>query len=198
MIATEGQRWRTDPKYLATHPLRLCEWCATPIARGSGSKQYCCIGCRLLASVERRGECWEWQRTVNKHGYGVLKVRMHDDVPGDGGRKLRTAHRTSFECFVGPITDELFVCHTCDNRRCIRPSHLFAGTCQDNKLDSVRKRRHVYGARHHKTKLTEAQVREIRASSDTQACIAKKFGIRQSTVSSIRRNEIWKHVGDAA
>lgn len=73
------------------------------------------------------GECWEWTGSFSKSGYGRL-----------GGI---LAHRISYELFVKEIPDEWCVCHHCDNKKCIRPEHLFAGSHKDNSADMTSKSR---------------------------------------------------------
>lgn len=77
-----------------------------------------------------RGGCWEWC-AATWSGYGRMKVL---------GRFVM-AHRLSFEMHVRAIPEGMCVCHRCDNPRCVRPSHLFEGTHQDNINDAKRKGR---------------------------------------------------------
>lgn len=76
-------------------------------------------------------ECWEWPLSRVEPGYG--RVRL-------GKTEYRT-HRLSWELHFGPIPEDMFVLHHCDNPPCVNPSHLFLGTHQDNMDDMVRKDR---------------------------------------------------------
>lgn len=78
------------------------------------------------------GQCWIWTAGTGDEGYGQLCV--------DG--RMRRAHRVSWEMQVGPIQeDKPCVLHHCDNRACVRPAHLWAGTLLDNCRDMDRKGR---------------------------------------------------------
>lgn len=82
--------------------------------------------------VKKTRTCWEW--TAKKvYGYGYL---------GLNGKSIR-AHRFSWELANGKIPPELFVLHKCDNRKCVKPSHLFLGTQKDNIQDAISKNRPV-------------------------------------------------------
>jgi len=77
--------------------------------------------------------CWNWIGTKASHGYGLL--RYND--------KTQRAHRVSYKTFVGPIENNLYVLHKCDNKLCINPSHLFLGSQQDN-IDDMHKKGRSY------------------------------------------------------
>ena len=75
--------------------------------------------------------CWEWKKSTFKGGYGAITIN---------GKQF-SAHRASYECFVGEIPEGLHVLHKCDNPRCINPDHLWVGTHKENMLDKMAKGR---------------------------------------------------------
>ena len=81
----------------------------------------------------------------------------------------------------------LVVMHTCDNPPCINPDHLRLGTHQDNMTDKINKKRH-------KTKLTEQQVLDIRASNKSGVELGNEYGVTKATISDIRLRKIWRHI----
>jgi hypothetical protein len=117
------------------------------------------------------------------------------------------AHRFSYELANGPIPDGLFVCHKCDNPKCVRPDHLFLGTNQDNVTDMVRKGRHVpnaaginvpRGNNHHWAILTEEQVHEIRKRYANERIsyreLGEIYGVSGAAIGEIIRRANWSHV----
>lgn len=53
------------------------------------------------------------------------------------------AHRAVWILTKGPIPKGLFVCHACDNRKCINIDHLWLGTHRENVKDMIDKGRQV-------------------------------------------------------
>ena len=139
----------------------------------------------LLARFElqhkKSSDCWEWVGHIGIHGYGQIKDHY----------KTRHAHRVSYELYRGEIPKGLSVCHTCDNRKCVNPDHLFVGTTKDNIRDAMRKGRHPAGEKHNKAKLTWALVDEIRASNQDARIVAKRLGVAFSTIYRVRRMDLW-------
>lgn len=91
---------------------------------------------RFFDKVNKTDECWEWNAALRgKTGYGAFKLNG----------KVIDAHRISYELHNGIIPNGMHVCHTCDNRKCVNPNHLFLGTYKDNHQDGVNKGRIING-----------------------------------------------------
>lgn len=119
-------------------------------------------------------------------GYGI--------VTKSRSRKYELAHRLSYKVFVGPIPKGKFICHHCDVRNCVNPRHLFVGTQADNVRDMVAKKRHLHGERHHKAKLTEAEVLAINSDTRSKHALAKQYDVSRKAIQKIKRHETWKHL----
>lgn len=143
--------------------------------------------------------CVEWIG-AKRNGYGYLTVGSRSN----GTRRSVSAHRLSYEEFVGPIPEGLYVCHKCDNRKCINPDHLFLGTHQDNVDDRERKGRNSpppirHGSAHNNAKLTEEDVLKIRASSEMGTpALSVKYGVAKRTIRDVLNGTTWRHLLPAA
>jgi hypothetical protein len=153
---------------------------------------------RFWSRVRIGDGCWEWIGFKNKKGYGHFC-------------RLR-AHRAAWGYLRGEIPAGLCVLHKCDNRACVRPSHLFLGTRADNNADMRSKGREARGARHGSrtrpgswargarrasAKLDDDKVRAIRAAcacGEMQRVVAERFGVAEITVWKILHRRTWTHV----
>jgi hypothetical protein len=141
---------------------------------------------RIEAKVEKIPEagCWIWMGATQVRGYGEIL---------SSNRKL-LAHRASYEAFIGPIPKGMYVCHACDNVYCVNPNHLFLGTQKQNLQDMAAKGRSTRGEKNARAKLTEEQVKQIRAISGSNSFIAKLFNTSSSNINLIKSKKRWTHV----
>lgn len=153
---------------------------------------------RFMSKVRKTETCWEWTASVGSHGYGAFAVGSLK-AGAKVARTMACAHVYSYALFRGP-TGSMFVCHTCDNRRCVNPDHLFLGTSKDNVVDMIKKRRGLIGAKNGHAKLTEADVLAIRALLGKQRGkdIAAKFKVSHALICDIAKGRAWAHVKAAA
>lgn len=137
-----------------------------------------------------KGDCWEWTG-YRSRGYGTVPRRQLL------ANKERRAHRYSYTLFVGPIPAGKLVRHLCNNRICVNPKHLAAGTMVENYQDAVEAGTAPFGERNGWSKYTTAFVLEVRqlfASGMTQKEIGLKFNLHKTVVFDIVRRRRWRHV----
>lgn len=145
---------------------------------------------RFWRHVEKTDGCWLWTASLATAGYGRLNL-------GKAGRIL--AHRFSWELHTGPVPEGLFVCHHCDNPRCVNPAHLFLGTGADNSRDMVSKGRRpsTQGEQNPHAKLTTEQVKEIRAArqaGQTYKALAEQYGVTMCNVRFLCLGITWRNI----
>jgi DNA-binding XRE family transcriptional regulator len=135
-------------------------------------------------------DCWNWLKGKGKNGYGQFSV----------GLKKIGAHQFSYliNNKINKIDDKIFVCHSCDNKLCTNPKHLWLGTSLDNMGDCKLKKRNPIGSKHGNSKILEKDVKKIRIMySDNKYSvneIAKQFNVSHATIQRIATGDIWKHV----
>ena len=129
----------------------------------------------------RAKRCITWPFAIDSKGYASL------------GRNKR-AHRVICEARHGrPPASRPLACHSCGNRWCVNPNHLYWGTYKNNAEDSVRHGASARGERNGHAKLTESDVAAIRASKLGGRRLGKHYGVAPSLIWSIRHRLVWKH-----
>lgn len=125
-------------------------------------------------------ECWECiSHKTNNSGYAV----KHSGL----------IHREVYIVVNGEIPIDMLICHTCDNRKCINPNHLWAGTAIDNQKDKINKNRQakLSGETNPMSKLTREQVDKIIQDNRFIKAIANDYNISFQMISRIKRKEAW-------
>lgn len=139
---------------------------------------------RFWEKVDRAGNCWTWQAARTALGYGQFM---------NAAGKVELAHRVAYRLTFGD-PGPARVCHRCDAPACVRPDHLFLGDAAANSADMVAKGRSTRGVKSAAAKLTESDVRAIRADPRPQHEIAAEYGVHLGTISSIRTRRTWRHI----
>ncbi len=142
---------------------------------------------RFWKKTDQRSACWLWKGVQTHNGYGHFDARLR-------GQRYYRAHRYSYALHNGDIPARMLVCHTCDNRFCVNPEHLYLGTSDDNNQEMMAKRRHAHGENTYCAKLTEDDVRAIREETGGLTEIGNKYGVDPTHIKRIISGEKWSHV----
>lgn len=147
--------------------------------------------------------CWIYTGYCNKRtGYGDFQVKL-----ADGRFVSELAHRVAWALTHGKLPENN-VCHQCDIRNCMRPSHLWEGTYAENSADMVAKGRQARGAAvvpatrpkgtvHYEARVTEDDVRDIRAARAngiSLQTLATRHNVTTAAIWNIAARKSWKHV----
>lgn len=128
---------------------------------------------RFWSKVDVKGldECWDWLACIVK-GYGIFWT----------GSRYTAAHRVAWELTNGDILEGKLVLHKCDNKKCVKPSHLYLGTQSDNMCDrAIRNPKNQGG--HTKLSLKESRIIEGLKGSYPIAFVSQLFEVSNSTIS---------------
>jgi len=189
--------------------VRACPWCRKEYRPKCNRQKFCSYSCAAKHTRKKHfrpiaerlwpnlvisdSGCWEWRRSNDGDGYGVLHWRMRE-------RHEQRAHRIAWILTFGEIPEGRLVCHKCDNPPCCNPMHLFLGDSASNNADMVSKGRAWYpvGELSGNAKLTTQQVIQIRhlhaSGAITQREIAKMFSVGFRAINKIVLRRRWKHV----
>lgn len=133
--------------------------------------------------------CWEWTGGLDSKGYG------HFNLPNQPPSR---AHKFSWLINKGSVVTGENILHHCDNRPCVRPSHLYEGTLEDNMKDMWDRGRHASnaGSNNGRAKITEEQAKEIKRLGKiyVYSYVARLYDITEATVSKIVLGRTWKNV----
>lgn len=140
-----------------------------------------------VALTFKGDECLRWPISLTGGGYGQFCIN----------NKMFTASRYVCEATYGPApSPRHHAAHNCGNAWCVNPRHLRWATPVENNADKLSHGTHNKGERHGNAKLTNDQVRAIRAMDGTEphSAIASRFGVSQTMVSRIIRRDGWGHI----
>jgi len=151
--------------------------------------------------IDIHGNCY----TSNNNRHGKLrdgKLMRMKGCGGDNGRRsfqlrkhLITTARILLLTFVGPPPEEgMLACHGPAGMKDDTLSNIYWGTASRNNLeDKIRDGTLQRGEINRRAKVTEKDVREIRALRGklTETEIGRRYGVGQTTISAIQTGQNW-------
>jgi hypothetical protein len=143
-----------------------------------------------MVTMDRNiGECYSLEGSTHRKGY--VRVDVGNRSHGKGKARYLSAHRVAWMAVNGPIPEGGQILHHCDNRACIRASHLYLGNNDDNVRDRVMRLRSW-------RKLSDDDVTAIRqrhANGAVQKDLAIEYGVSKAQISRIVNGLVRKGSG---
>lgn len=142
---------------------------------------------KLNIDIDKNG-CLVWNKGTCGKNYSCIFFN----------RKSYRGNRLSFAAYNKfNLKSKNIICHTCDNRLCVNPKHLWEGTIDQNNKDCHRKKRAKVGDNHWWSKFTSKQVLQIRKrikNGTSPYIIASEYGVYPSTIYRLKDRSTWKSV----
>lgn len=132
-------------------------------------------------------ECLIWPYSKMSNGYGQIRING----------KLCTVSRLLCEDVNGPPDNPNdHAAHSCGRGMdaCVTKAHIQWKTKSENEKDKINHGTHNRGSQHPLSKLTEIQIREIRAlkGKETQQATADRYGVANQAISKIQARKSWQ------
>lgn len=130
-------------------------------------------------------------RTIDRYGY---VKRM---LSKDGKNNYFTEHRLVAIAFIDNPNDKATVNHKNGIKTDNRVENLEWNTTIENHKHAIDTGlKDQKGIKHHKCKLTEEQVVEIKkiGFSQTRMSLSKRYGVSRTNILGIIRGQFWKHI----
>jgi len=160
---------------------------------------------RIWNHIEKTDTCWLSKYTKNRDGYSVIWIN------GQNQKFNRVmlfwsdqTKITEFNSSINIKACEWKACHTCLNRSCVNPAHLYWGTSSDNMKDRIKDGTNGAGEKNGTSLLTEQQVLEIRSKyakkngkydkTVSMSKLGKEYGVSKSNITSIVTRNSWTHI----
>lgn len=144
----------------------------------------------IEALHSNKEECVSWPYGKMGRGYGSIMDIRNGEIVG--------AHRLSCQMVHGdPPTPKHHAAHSCGTPSCINPKHVRWATPKENAADKKIHGTNNDGEKHGRSKLSNAQVAQIRTmvkQGAVQLYIARLIGVSPMTISRAVRGESYRKV----
>ena len=125
-------------------------------------------------------DCWNWTG-AQRRGYGNIKI----------SGVSHSSNRVALEVFTGKPLGDMLALHTCDNKLCCNPKHLYAGSASDNMIDM-----HDRIGRSYDTLKPDdiRQIKSLLSDGVKHREIAEQYGVAKCHISRIKLGKSWARI----
>ena len=128
-----------------------------------------------------------------KAASGYARIRLHNEQ----GHKFENVARIVLSAFICKCPEGMEACHNNGNKTDNQLDNLRWDTRKGNFVDRAKHGNTYQGERHHETKFTNQDIRDIRERiemGETQVDIARDYNVTKQNIGYIARRVTWKHV----